>query len=210
MGSVLPGTTSLPSGRSTDGRARSTTGPRDGSHFARGGVCSQGSSSARSAITLTRSPASSRFPSLMVGLTTSAGFLRRPRLPMVDLVRRQPTRYGGRADTALAVVLDCADLDRATDFWCAALGYVTLPKEAGSGPYHVLLPADGSGIELLLQQVTDEPLRNNGWTWHVLRDPDRNEFCVLRPPDKYRDGLTRSGAVNDPVNDSSLTKEALL
>ncbi len=163
---------------------------------------------------------------------------------MVDLVRRQPTRYGGRADTALAVVLDCADLDRATDFWCAALGYVTLPKEAGSGPYHVLLPADGSGIELLLQQVTDakvgknrmhfdlrvldldaevarllalgasqvtdEPLRNNGWTWHVLRDPDRNEFCVLRPPDKNRDGLTRSGAVNDPVNDSSLTKEALL
>jgi predicted enzyme related to lactoylglutathione lyase len=102
----------------------------------------------------------------------------------------------------------------------------------------VLLPADGNGIELLLQQVqdakvaknrmhfdlrvldldaevsrlvtlgasrlTDEPLRNNGWVWHVLRDPDGNEFCVLRPPDGNRDGLTEPGSVNDPVNDSSL------
>ncbi len=139
---------------------------------------------------------------------------------------RRPARYGGRADTALAVVLDCADLDRATRFWCAALGYVALPKEPGSGPYHVLLPADGDGIELLLQQVpdpkatknrmhldlrvldleaevsrlialgarsaTDEPLQNNGWDWHVLLDPDGNEFCVLRPPDENRDGLSRS------------------
>jgi len=162
---------------------------------------------------------------------------------MGDLARRQPARYGGRTDTALAVVLDCADLARAADFWCAALGYVVLPKEAGSGPYHVLLPADGDGIELLLQQVpdakagknrmhfdlrvldldaevarllalgarqvTNEPLANNGWVWHVLRDPDGNEFCVLRPPDGNRDGLTESGSVNDPVNDSSLTKGTL-
>ncbi len=139
---------------------------------------------------------------------------------------RRPTRYGGRGDTALAVVLDCADLDRAAEFWCAALGYVALSKEPGSGPYRVLLPADGDGIELLLQQVpdakvtknrmhldlrvldldaevsrlialgarcaTDELLQNNGWVWHVLLDPDGNEFCVLRPPDGNRDGLTRS------------------
>jgi catechol 2,3-dioxygenase-like lactoylglutathione lyase family enzyme len=145
---------------------------------------------------------------------------------MTDLTHRRPARYGGREDTALAVVLDCADLDRATEFWCAALGYVALPKEPGSGAYHVLLPAGGNGIELLLQQVpdskatknrmhldlrvldldaevsrlitlgaryaTEEPLQNNGWAWHVLLDPDGNEFCVLRPPDKNRDGLTRS------------------
>lgn len=138
--------------------------------------------------------------------------------------RRQPARYGGRTDTALAVVLDCADLARATDFWCAALGYVALPKEAGSGPYHVLLPGDGNGIELLLQEVSDaktsknrmhfdlrvldldgevarllalgarrmtsDPLTHNGWVWHVLLDPDGNEFCVLRPPDDNRDDLT--------------------
>ena len=162
---------------------------------------------------------------------------------MVDLARRQPARYGGRTDTALAVVLDCADLARAADFWCAALGYVALPKEAGSGPYRTLLPADGNGIELLLQevpdakagknrmhfdlrvldleaevarllalgarQVTNEPLSNNGWIWHVLQDPDGNEFCVLRPPDGNRDGLTESGSVNDPVNDSSLTERTL-
>ncbi len=141
---------------------------------------------------------------------------------MADL-KRQPARYGGREDTALAVVLDCADLDRAGEFWCAALGYVALPMEPGSGPYRVLLPANGDGIELLLQQVperkaaknrmhfdlrvldldaevsrltalgarraTDAPLRNNGWVWHVLLDPDGNEFCVLRPPDENRDGL---------------------
>jgi predicted enzyme related to lactoylglutathione lyase len=126
----------------------------------------------------------------------------------------------------LAVVLDCADLERAAAFWCAALGYVAMPKEPGSGPYRVLLPADGDGIELLLQQVperktaknrmhfdlrvldldeevsrlitlgaryaTDKPLRNNGWVWHVLLDPDGNEFCVLRPPDENRDGLVRA------------------
>lgn len=150
---------------------------------------------------------------------------------MVDLTHRQPARYGGREDTALAMVLDCADLDRATEFWCAALGYVALPKQPGSGPYHVLLPADGNGIELLLQQVpdakvtknrmhldlrvldldaevsrlvalgahcaTEEPIQESGWVWHVLLDPDGNEFCVLRPPDRHRDGLTESG-VHEP------------
>jgi hypothetical protein len=57
--------------------------------------------------------------------------------------------------------------------------------------------------------VTDDPLSNNGWVWHVLRDPDGNEFCVLRPPEGDRDGLTESGAVNDSVNDSSLTERTL-
>jgi predicted enzyme related to lactoylglutathione lyase len=30
--------------------------------------------------------------------------------------------------------------------------------------------------------VTDEPIVEAGWTWHVLADPDGNEFCVIRPP----------------------------
>lgn len=29
------------------------------------------------------------------------------------------------------------------------------------------------------------PVRECGWTWHVLADQDGNEFCVLRPPDTY-------------------------
>jgi ParB-like chromosome segregation protein Spo0J len=30
-----------------------------------------------------------------------------------------------------------------------------------------------------------EPIEEHGWTWHVLLDPDGNEFCVLQPPDGY-------------------------
>jgi hypothetical protein len=26
------------------------------------------------------------------------------------------------------------------------------------------------------------PIVEFGWTWHVLADPDDNEFCVLQPP----------------------------
>jgi catechol 2,3-dioxygenase-like lactoylglutathione lyase family enzyme len=102
---------------------------------------------------------------------------------MVDLVRRQPARYGGRADTALAVVLDCADLARAADFWCAALGYVALPKEVGSGPYHVLLPADGDGIELLLQQVPDTKVGKNRMHFDLrVLDLDAEVAHLARTP----------------------------
>jgi predicted enzyme related to lactoylglutathione lyase len=30
--------------------------------------------------------------------------------------------------------------------------------------------------------VTDRPIEEYGWIWHVLADPDGNEFCVLQPP----------------------------
>jgi len=125
-----------------------------------------------------------------------------------------PARFGGRHDVELAVVLDCADLDRAAAFWCGVLGYRAEPSSPGR--YQQLLPADGNGVELLLQQVserkagknrmhldlrvpdleaevarvvalgarcvTDRPVEEYGWVWHVLADPDGNEFCVLRPP----------------------------
>jgi catechol 2,3-dioxygenase-like lactoylglutathione lyase family enzyme len=82
----------------------------------------------------------------------------------------RPARYGGRDDTVLVVVLDCADLDRSASFWCAALGYVGPP--AGSpGPYRKLLPADGDGVELLLQQVPEPKTGKN--RMHLdLRVPD--------------------------------------
>jgi catechol 2,3-dioxygenase-like lactoylglutathione lyase family enzyme len=128
---------------------------------------------------------------------------------------RRPVRYGGRGDTALVVVLDCADLDRSAAFWCGALGYVG-PPPGTPGPYRQLVPAGGDGLELLLQQVpevkngknrvhldlrtpdledevqrllgfgarhtTGAPVREDGWTWYVLADPDGNELCVLSPP----------------------------
>jgi predicted enzyme related to lactoylglutathione lyase len=84
------------------------------------------------------------------------------------------------------------------------------------------MPADGNGVELLLQQVaelkavknrlhldlrvpdlaaetarvmalgarrvTDDPIEEYGWSWHVLTDPDGNEFCVLQPPSDNGDG----------------------
>ena len=30
--------------------------------------------------------------------------------------------------------------------------------------------------------LTEEPITEEGWRWHVLADPDGNEFCVLQPP----------------------------
>ena len=36
----------------------------------------------------------------------------------------------------------------------------------------------GLGATLL----TSEPVTEDGWFWHILADPDGNEFCVLQPP----------------------------
>ena len=36
----------------------------------------------------------------------------------------------------------------------------------------------GLGATLL----TSEPVTEDGWPWHILADPDGNEFCVLQPP----------------------------
>ena len=32
------------------------------------------------------------------------------------------------------------------------------------------------------RRLTTAPIEEDGWTWHVLADPDGNEFCVLQPP----------------------------
>jgi catechol 2,3-dioxygenase-like lactoylglutathione lyase family enzyme len=32
------------------------------------------------------------------------------------------------------------------------------------------------------RRVTADPIEEDGWVWHVLADPDGNEFCVLQPP----------------------------
>jgi len=126
----------------------------------------------------------------------------------------QPNPY---ARGELVVVVDCADLARAARFWSAALGYT---DEGGdSARYRSVVPADGAGVEILLQRTGDEkhgknrvhldlrtrdldaevgrvlalgatrltaePVEEHGWAWHVLADPDGNEFCVLRPPPDY-------------------------
>jgi predicted enzyme related to lactoylglutathione lyase len=124
---------------------------------------------------------------------------------------RKPQRYAGGE---MVLVIDCADLERAAGFWCEVLGYRRMGSPVGQ--YMGLTPADGVGIQLLLQRVDDpkttknrlhldlrtadlereldrvhaagarriseEPLVEHGWTWHVLADPDGNEFCVILPP----------------------------
>jgi hypothetical protein len=138
-------------------------------------------------------------------------------------MEREPTRYAGRSDTVPALVLDCADLERSAGFWRVALCYVSDAEmndgENGEARYHRLVPADGKGVELLLQKVEERKtaksrlhidlrhhdlaaetarlvaagaryfsgdlIREDGWSWYVLVDPDGNEFCVLQPPDDH-------------------------
>ncbi|MFF5081520.1 VOC family protein [Actinoplanes sp. NPDC000266] len=124
------------------------------------------------------------------------------------------TRFGGRDDVELVVVVDCADLERSAAFWCDVLGYRAEPSSPGR--YRSLTPPGHHGIEVLLQRVpepkttknrvhldlrvpdlaaetarltalgaqrvTAEPIEEDGWHWHVLADPDGNEFCVLQAP----------------------------
>ncbi len=33
--------------------------------------------------------------------------------------------------------------------------------------------------------LTVMPLDEGGWFWHVLADPEGNEFCVLQPPEAH-------------------------
>ncbi|WP_433824728.1 VOC family protein [Actinoplanes sp. CA-015351] len=114
----------------------------------------------------------------------------------------------------LVVVVDCADLDRSAEFWSGVLGYVAQP--GGGDRYRSLKPVAGSGVEVLLQRVSEAksgknrlhldlrvadmhaevrrveglgarrltaaPIEEDGWSWHVMADPDGNEFCVITGP----------------------------
>jgi predicted enzyme related to lactoylglutathione lyase len=50
----------------------------------------------------------------------------------------------------------------------------------------------GLGATLL----TTEPVIEEGWRWHILADPDGNEFCVLQPP---AGGSANEGTVDPPA-----------
>jgi Glyoxalase-like domain len=34
-------------------------------------------------------------------------------------------------------------------------------------------------------RLTSKPVTEHGWRWHILADPDGNEFCILQPPTAY-------------------------
>jgi predicted enzyme related to lactoylglutathione lyase len=35
------------------------------------------------------------------------------------------------------------------------------------------------------RMLTNESMTEWGWTWHILADPDGNEFCVVQPPESH-------------------------
>src|ERR1700693_44106 len=71
-------------------------------------------------------------------------------------MRRRPHRY---SHGELVIVIDCSDLGRSADFWTAVLGHV--PEVTASKRYRSLIPADGDGIEVLLQQVPEDKQQKN-------------------------------------------------
>jgi len=59
----------------------------------------------------------------------------------------------------MVLVIDCSDLKRSAAFWCDALGY----RRDGPpvGQYLGLFPAEGAGLQLLLQQTRDPKSAKN-------------------------------------------------
>jgi len=43
----------------------------------------------------------------------------------------------------------------------------------------------GRVLALGARRLTSRPVTETGWRWHILADPDGNEFCVLQPPAGY-------------------------
>jgi len=71
-------------------------------------------------------------------------------------MRRKPHPY---VRGELVVVIDCSDLDRSAEFWTGVLGYAR--DGVAAGRYQALLPADGKGAEILLQQVPERKQGKN-------------------------------------------------
>ncbi|MGH3447345.1 MAG: VOC family protein [Nocardioidaceae bacterium] len=113
----------------------------------------------------------------------------------------------------IEVTLDCVDLQATAAFWQAALGYARedviegrYASLAGNGPtltlQRVLEPKTVKNRlhpDLLVAHVDDEVARLQalgatvlppgvreefGQRWVVLADPEGNEFCVAKDPDR--------------------------
>jgi predicted enzyme related to lactoylglutathione lyase len=103
-------------------------------------------------------------------------------------------------------IIDCRtdDIDAATTFWSAALGYNVKPAAPDDDPRYRNLDADASGLHVEVQQV-EHPSRvhldietddieaevarleklgarrvNKGPRWWVMEAPTGQRFCVVR------------------------------
>ena len=61
-------------------------------------------------------------------------------------------------DPRIGLVLDCAEPEALARFWAPALGYTNV---GSAGNYVMLLPAEGGGPQLLLQQVPEPKAAKN-------------------------------------------------
>lgn len=112
------------------------------------------------------------------------------------------------ANRITELVLDCRDPDALAPFWCAVLGYDVLDRDDDSveigppdGRMTLLLSRDdGPKLQKLRLHLdltaTDRPqaeelerllalgarpvdIGQGDESWHVLADPEGNEFCLL-------------------------------
>ncbi|RKT52744.1 VOC family protein [Saccharothrix australiensis] len=107
------------------------------------------------------------------------------------------------------LVLDCADPELLAEFWCGVLGYEVLDRDQGTveiglpGVYPTLLfqPVPEPKVQKLRLHIDVSPtdrdqdaelerlsalgakpvdIGQGEVSWHLLRDPEGNEFCLLR------------------------------
>ena len=107
-------------------------------------------------------------------------------------------------------ILDCKtdDLERAAQFWSAALGYELKPKSEETSPLYRCMFTDELGLHVEVQQVEHESrvhldietddveaeaqrLEALGakrigkvHTWIVMEAPTGQRFCIVRPQNK--------------------------
>jgi predicted enzyme related to lactoylglutathione lyase len=112
-------------------------------------------------------------------------------------------------------IIDCKteDLEKAAQFWSAALGYPLKPQEQESSPTYRQLMTGADGLHIEVQQVRHESrvhldiesddiegeverLEKLGakrvaavHTWWVMEAPTGQRFCVVRP---QRPGLSET------------------
>ena len=75
------------------------------------------------------------------------------------------------ANRITCIVVDCTDPDRLAGFWCAVLGWQRRADAEGQEAELVRL--------LELGAVRTEVGQTGEESWHVLADPEGNEFCLL-------------------------------
>ena len=107
-------------------------------------------------------------------------------------------------------IIDCKtdDLERAAQFWSAALGYELRPKQEETSPIYRCMLTDELGLHVEVQQVEHESrvhldiesddieaevkrlealgAKRVGTvrTWCVMEAPTGQRFCIVRPQNK--------------------------